>query len=267
MRKKLLFLLSVCLFFQLTYAQDNFTVIKVTGNIVIERTGSSLGIGTSFAQNENLLFKIPDSRAAVINPQRGRFLLTSQNLGEFKNSKSNFLPAAGKISTRGFIKKQTLNDLKDQFEGSYVILDETRIIIDSSLLPMNSKKFFYVTYDYNNKPVNKKLAFNFDTLIIKKNELFIVDGKEIPDIKINQMKLMYLEQGETYNSMLISSFTPVFPDNKTLTQEVKIILDQMEMNPYKEKLYEVSSFFQEFYGKIDETSLKIWLKENFSLRQ
>ena len=100
MKKVITILLTLCFCNQISYSQDKFTVIKVSGNIVIERTGYSLSIGTSFAQNENLLFKIPESRAAVINPQRGRYLLTSENSNEFRNSKSNFLPSTGKISTR-----------------------------------------------------------------------------------------------------------------------------------------------------------------------
>jgi len=267
MKKKSIFLLSVVLYVQLTYAQDNFTVIKVSGNIVIERTGSSLSTGTAFAQNENLLFKIPESRAAVINPRRGRFLLTYENLAEFRNSKSNFLPSAGKISTRNIGTSPKVNDLKDQFEGNYVIFNEIKIKIDTAVYPLSGKKFFYITYDYKNKTINKKLAFNIDTLLIKKNELLTVDGKEIPDPQINQMKLVYLEEGAANVSTPVCFFTPVFPDFKILTQEIKIIIDQMDMKTYNEKINEISAFIREFYGKVDENNLKKWLNENFGLKQ
>jgi hypothetical protein len=226
-----------------------------------------LGIGTSFAQNENLLFKIPDSRAAVINPQRGRYLLTSENLAEFKNSKSNFLPSAGKMSTRGGLSNLENIDLKDQFEGNCVILNVNRMKIDTTLYPMTDKKYFYITYDYNNKTINKKLAFSADTLLIKKNELLTVGGKQITDPQINQMKLIYLKEGETFVSVPISSFTPVFPDSKTFSQEIGIMIAQMNMKTYNEKLNEISAFINEFYGKVDENNLKIWLKENFSLKK
>jgi hypothetical protein len=267
MKKKSIIFISVILFVPLTYAQDNFTVIKVSGNIVIERTGSSLSTGTAFAQNENLLFKIPESRAAVINPQRGRFLLTSENLTEFRDSKSNFLPSAGKISTRSVGTRPKVNDLKDRFEGNYVILNENKIKIDTTFFPLTEKKFFYITYDYKNKTINKKLAFNIDTLLIKKNELLTVDGKVISDPRINQMKLIYLQEGEKYVSTPVCSFTPVFPDFDILTQEIKIMIDQMDMKTYNEKLNEISAFIREFYGKIDENSVKTWLNKNFGLKK
>lgn len=267
MKKKFFFFLSMVAFVQLTLAQNNFTVIKVTGSIVIERTGSPLGIGTSFAQNENLLFKMPESRAAVINPQRGRFLLTSENLDEFKNSKSNFLPSAGKISTRAVLTKPKFINLKDQLEGNCVILNEIKIKIDTTVYPMTAKKYFYISYDYNNRTINKKLAYNKDTLIIKKNELITIDGREISDPQIKQMNLLYLIEADSYISSPVTSFTPVFPDSKILVQEIKVIVDQMEMNTYNAKLNEISAFFQDFYGKIDENSLKKWLNENFGLEK
>jgi hypothetical protein len=268
MRKNLIFSISVCLcLVRTTYAQDYFTVIKVSGSIVIERTGSSLGIGTSFLQNENLLFKIPDSRAAVINPDRGRYLITSENLSVFKNSKTNYLPPAGKISTRALTTTSGIKDLKTHFEGNYLILNELRLKIDTTAYSMNENKFFYITYNYQTRPINKKLAFSYDTLIIKKNELLTVDGKIIPDSLVNEMKLMYLIGGESYTTAALCTFTPVFPDNRVLGQEINLIFDQLNNKSNGEKLNEISAFIKEFYGKFDETNLQRWLFENFGFKQ
>ena len=254
-------------YIHLTYAQDLFTVIKVSGNIVIERTGSSLGIGTAFAQNENLLFKVPDSRAAVINPQRGRFLLTSDNLNEFRNSKSNFLPSAGKISTRSSFSGSKANALKDQMEGDFVILNEINILVDTTVFPLTEKKFLYISYEYNSRTINKKLTFHSDTLIIKRNELLTVDGKVISDPHIDNMKLIYLKEDEPYLTTTVCSFNPVFPDNKAFSQEIGVIIDKMDKKSYDEKVNEIAAFIEEFYGKVDENSLKRWLNKYLSLRQ
>jgi hypothetical protein len=132
---------------------------------------------------------------------------------------------------------------------------------------MTAKKYFYISYDYNNRTINKKLAYNKDTLIIKKNELITIDGREISDPQIKQMNLLYLIEADSYISSPVTSFTPVFPDSKILVQEIKVIVDQMEMNTYNAKLNEISAFFQDFYGKIDENSLKKWLNENFGLEK
>jgi len=266
MKKKFVFLLFLVLFIKATFAQDLFTVIKVSGNIVIERTGSSLDIGTSFAQNENLVFKIPESRAAVINPQRGRFLLTSENNAEFKNTKSTFLPAAGKISTRGMETKPETTDLKDLFQGDFVILNEMKVKIDTLTYHLSDKEFFYISYDYQGRTINKKLAFTHDTLLIKKNELLIVNGTEINAPKISEMVLNYFKEGESYVSTPVSSFTPVLPDFFSLTQEIRLMIDMMANMTYDEKVYEISVFIREFYGKIDENNLKMWLNRYLDLK-
>lgn len=269
MKKYVILLLFMCFIFpSAIHAQDYFTVIKVSGNIVIERTGSSLGIGTSFSQNENLLFKIPDSRAAVINPDRGRFLITSENLSTFRTSKSNFLPPAGKISTRAINTGRGITDLKNHFEGNYLILDEIRLKIDTMTYPMSDKRFFFITYDYQNRPVNKKLAFSHDTLFIKRNELLAVDGNIIPDSLVHSMKLAYLIVGsESYSASPVCSFTPVFPDNKALGQEVKVIYEMLASKSYNEKMNEINAYVREFYGKFDDASLQKWLFENFGIKK
>jgi len=267
MRKVILFLLSFVFFVSEANAQDYFTVIKVSGNIVIERTGYPLGTGTSFARNENLLFRIPESRAAVINPELGRFLLTSENIDDFKNSKSNFLPSSGRIRTRSVKIVTDKYDLPAQLEDNYLLLKENRILIDTALYPMNSKKFFYLTYGYNSKKINKKLSYNSDTLIIRQNELLAVDGSQIPPSDIKQMELIYYQEGDSFIIKPVCSFSPVFSDVDILWKEISVIIHQMEMNNNEEKYNEIKAFIQEFYGNIDETNLKRWLNEDLGFKQ
>ena len=269
MKKNLIFSLFVCLLISAAASsQDLFTVIKVSGNIVIERTGSPLNIGTSFSQNENLLFKVPDSRAAVINPDRGRFLITSDNVSTFKTSKSNYLPPAGKISTRALATNTGIRDLKDHFEGKYLILDNIILKIDTSVYSLADNKFFFITYTYQGKQINKKLAFNYDTVFINRNELLTVDGKIIPDSLVTSMKLAYLVVGgESYDAATVCTFIPVFPTSKEMGKEVKVIYDLLSNKTYNERMNEIYSYVKEFYGKFDEASLQKWLFVNFGIRQ
>ena len=143
MKKKIVFLLSFVFFVNPTNAQDFFTVIKVSGNIVIERTGSSLGIGTSFPQNENLLFKIPESRAAVINPRIGRFLLTSKNVNEFRNAKSSYLPSSGRMATRAIENKYNAGKLAINLKDDYLILNENKLLVDIAPRSTNTSVLTY----------------------------------------------------------------------------------------------------------------------------
>jgi hypothetical protein len=176
------------------------------------------------------------------------------------------LPSASKINMRAVGMGNKRDALKTQFEGEVVILNENKIIIDTTAFPMTANKYFYIIYKYDNRTINKKLAFIKDTLLINRNELLTVNGKIIPDPKINQMELMYFKEGETNGSSEVSIFKPIFPDKKVLSKEIKIILDQLEMNPYSDKIREVSAFITEFYGKVDENNLKNWLTDVFDLK-
>ena len=268
MKKNLFFLVSVCLSFSaVIQAQDLFTVVKVTGNIVIERTGSPLGTGTSFSQNENLIFKIPNSRASVFNPDRGRVLITSESLSSFKTSKSNFLPPAGKISTRALTAITGIKDLKNHFGINYLILDETKLKIDTTVYPLAENRFFLITYTFKDRQINRKLPFKSDTIYLIKNEILTVDGMVIADSLVNSMKLAYciVDKGE-YSANTISTFTPVFPDIKTLGREVKVISDLMAGKSSSERMNEVTSYVKDFYGNFDEACLQRWLFENFGIR-
>ncbi len=262
-----IFLFNLLFLFTNVFSQDKFTVIKVSGSILIQSTGSALGIGTAFSQNEDLLFKIPESRAAVINPKRGRYLLTSNNVSEFKNSKSNFLPSTNNISARGSDNILNINDLKSCFEGNFVVFDKVKIKISPAFFPMNDKKYFYIRYMYKNETINKKLAYSSDTLIINKNELLTIDGKQIPNPEITEMKLMYMEEGEKYVSTPICIFKPVFPDLTQLKNELKIMLEQLNDKSYNDKIAEITIYINDFYGNPESNNLKSWLKENFGLMQ
>src|SRR4030042_4669496 len=100
--KKLVCWIFICFFlfaFHPLLSQVNYRVIKVNGNIVYVRTGNSMTQGDVFAENENLSFQSPNSRAAVINPNSGRFILAPDNYDDLSSAKSNFLPAMSNLST------------------------------------------------------------------------------------------------------------------------------------------------------------------------
>lgn len=269
--KKLFFSPAVFFLFAFVFsgslqAQDKFTVIKVSGNIVIVRTGSPLDIGTAFEQNEDLLFKSSVSRAAVINPQRGRYLLTADNVDEFRSSRSVFLPSSEKISSRGGKAILSVDDLRDYFGGNFVILNKVKIILNPDIFPMSDKKYFYIRYSYKNETINKKLSFHGDTLIISRDELLTIDGKQIPNPEVSEMKLMYMEEGLNYVSTPICAFTPVFPEYDQLKKEVNLIIDQMKGKTFDEKFAEIISFINDFYGKPDEENIKLWLGQYCNLK-
>jgi len=252
----------ILLIANLGYGQsEDYTVIKVQGSILKKKSGDPLGQGSVFASDEQLLFETADSRAAVIGSTRGRLILTSGNKG---SARSNLLPAMSNMSSRSGSLINFI-DLQNHFKGNYLILNETAIRISSDNFPMDDNNLFYIRYDYKGEAINKKLTYKRDTLYIDKRELFKVDGKPIPNTATKDVKLYYMNTGN--KSTLINEFTLITPDNEELKKEIQIILDTIKDKPYKDKVNEVVSYLNEYYGKPNKDNVKKWLKGNFGLQK
>lgn len=241
-------------------AQENFKVIKVNGTIVLKAKGVSLETGTVFNEKEDLLFRDNDASAAVINPQRGRVIITSKN-HNLAEASSNYLPAMYNISKRGGFADEP-ETLQDIFSGKYVILDRDEINIDRRIYPLDKEHFFFLRYIYKGEEINKKLPSSADTLIIDKKDLYTIDGKPIPSPDNTLIKLFFMNGA---SPMQICEFNLIFPDASQVSDEVKVILEALTDKTSYQKTREVSNYIGEEYGKINYESLVKWLNKNFNL--
>jgi hypothetical protein len=261
MKNNILLILAFFLFSNLVSGQDDYTVIKVNGTIIIKTKGVSLETGTIFSGKEDLLFKTNEATAAVINPVKGRMVLTSEN-NNLAIAKSNFLPAMYNISSRAGALVNLI-DLQNHFKGKYVIVDKLKLPVSSKNYPMDAKHFFFLRYKYKGEDINKKLSFLGDSLIIDKKSLYAIDGSPIPNPDYTLIKLFYRKGVE---SELISEFDLIFPDSGQLKNEVQIIINGMKDKTTKEKIGEITSYINEFYGKPEQENLSKWLYLQFGLK-
>ena len=260
--KTFIFLISTfSLLLNPLFGQDDYTVIKVNGTIIIKNNGISLETGTIFSGKEDLLFKTNDANAAVINPVRGRMVLTSDN-NNLTLAKSNFLPAMYNISSRAGAMVNLL-DLQNHFKGKLVIVDNLNLPVNSKNFPMDDNHFFFLRYKFKGEDINKKLNFLGDTLIIDRKSLYAIDGSPIPNPDYTLIKLFYRKGTE---SELINEFDLIFPDVNLLKNEVQIILNGMKDKTEKEKIGEVTAYINEVYGKPDQDNLNSWLNTQFGLK-
>jgi hypothetical protein len=145
---KTLFLLCGILTTCLLNAQDKteqYYVIKVQGEIQRLKTGNLLNTGDEIISNEALKFRTDYSRAAVISPGKGRFILASQGKSE-KESRANFLPPMNNLSTRAVIASTT-NDILEYFSGDVLFLGPDSIKYDNSKLELDKDNYFIVSFD------------------------------------------------------------------------------------------------------------------------
>ena len=264
---KALFLTILFSFFMLNiFSQSVFKVISVNGEIVTTKSKVTLKNGIDVKSDESFNIVKPQSRAALINSEKGRIVITEQNAGNAFN-KAAFAPAMSGISSRG-VSLMTSTDLKNYFSEKLLIIDRMELKISNVLFPMNSNAFFFIRYMYNGVEINKKLPCKNDTLIIDKKDLYTIDGKPIPNPDIQQMSLYYyVTEGANSTATLISTFDPLFVDKTQIKGEVQVIISTMKGKTYEAIFGEVFDYVSSFYGKIDPAYLEEWLKEEFGLRK
>lgn len=261
--KKIAVILLGILMTQVVAAQIPFKVITVNGEIVATKAKVTLQNGLEVKSDEQFEFVKPHSRAALINSDYGRVVLTEASVAD-AFSKAAFAPAISTVSSRG-INLTTLSDLKSFFTGDFLIIDELRHRIDPLEFPMNDQKYFFVRYDYNGEVVNKRLDFDKNNLIFNVDQMLTVDGKKIGEAaQITKMTLYYYDSTKkTPESILINTITPVFIKTDDIRSEIAMIMDVLKEKPYEVITSEVYDYLNTFYGFIDKEPMEHWFKQHF----
>jgi hypothetical protein len=266
---KIIGVILICVVFSSFYLMNKnamylpktqFKVIKVNGNILFVKTETPMKRGDVFTLGTPLKFETNTSRAAVINPEKGRFIIQPNHKGKVK-----ILPATSNITSRSGALINTI-DLQNHFSGNYLIFDTEEIVIGKEAYPMDDQHFFYLKYTYNNEEIAKKLPYtNDNTLIIDKKDIYKIDGKPIPYEPI-EMTLYYRDNIDK-KSYKINTFKPVFPDLVELKFEIELLLNEFPKDSSNEfKISEITSYLNEFYGKPQKQSLYNWLEKNYTLK-
>lgn len=240
---------------------DKYKVIKVSGKIEFKESGNLMKQGDVFTAKTELDFKTPESRAAVISPGKGRFILTASNS---KGKSSNLVPAMNTVETRGGALLNLIQ-LQAVFNENLVILNSLKLVIGKQAFPMNDDCFFYVEYLLDADTIYKKLDFNSDTLILDPENIFIVDQNEIEIPYSKNMTLYYRNEKEN-STEKISTFDVIIPDMNEFKAETGILLENFKDLKNRKKLNEVMAFISEFYGHPEKGNVITFLEKSFDIK-
>jgi hypothetical protein len=262
--KRLLFFIGLVVFSMSALAQLPFKVITVNGEIIATKAKLTLENGVEVFSDDNFEFRKPNSRAAMINSERGRVVLTEQNVAD-AFSRAAFAPAMSSVSARSGAVS-SLAELQNIFSDKVLIIDKVELQVGPEYFPMEEQKFFFLRYMYKNERVNKRLAFKGDMLLIDMKEVLSVDGKPISESDASEFTLYYHKNIDGKpESVLISSFEPLFVSSEQVKPEIAIIVDEFKGADNEKILAEVYDYLSSFYGKVDRPNLEKWLKKEFNL--
>ena len=159
--KKLTLISLLLLFAASLYSQIPYKVITVNGEIVATKANITLQNGVEINSDDNFDFRKPNSRAAMINSERGRVVLTEQNATD-AFAKAAFAPAISSISSRGG-SASSVADLKSIFEEKVLIIDKMELKVGTDIFPMMDEKFFFIRYSrqHTNRSSSIRLSGKF----------------------------------------------------------------------------------------------------------
>jgi hypothetical protein len=240
---------------------DEFSVIKVIGDIKHSKSNKALFTGDKVFSNEKLKFAQNTSKAALINKDKGRFMLQHTESGTVS---AGLMPALNNVSSRAGALLNAI-DLKKHFEDKYLILNGYEIEISSKSFPMDEKNFFFLRFDYKGEEISKKISFKENKLLLNPDEILKIDGKAISLKEGTKMSLNYRNSSDN-TSTQISVFEPVFVNEKILKDECKLIAFELgsETNSESKKEH-ILAYLTENYGKAHQESLYNWLKQNLGI--
>lgn len=257
--------LSFLMFFliQVSYSQ-NYKVIHVNGKIQKLSNKELLDRGSGLKTDEKLNYITQGARAVVVDATAGKRMILENSVQGEASVKASMSPSMGNISSRSGSLLQRL-DVKNHFQGKYVILETLKIPINPQVFPQSDTQFFFVRIVYKGESINKKLYHHADTLMIHKDSLLRVDGKPINNEDITEMHLMYYSKvNDNITTTSISdSFYPVFPDLQELKLEVELLLATLPIDSEMSKFDFVNGYVQDAYGKTNYENIKTWFDKNF----
>lgn len=174
---------------------DKYKVIKVNGQILFKQTKSPMKTGDFFVAGTPLNFSNLQSRAAIVSKLKGRFVLSPSSKGQVK-----ILPATNNVSSRAGALINLI-DIKNHFSGNYLVIGDMELEIGEEAFPQDDNNFFYLTYNYNDELIRKKLNSDGNKLLLNSDDIFKVDGKAIP-VETYEMSLFYRE-GKTSKTISV----------------------------------------------------------------
>jgi len=255
------FVTSLLLLITVQVHGQYYQIIHVKGEISKTASGELLKPGDRLMEDEEITFKSPEAMAAALNPEKGRFIIRADSGQENTVDiiyilKSTITPVRGGMSTRAAGINNAF-DLKVYFaEATYVWAgNEIFLPVSRSAFPLDESNYFFLRYQYKGEEINKKVGTEANALLMKQEDVFRVDDKEINPFDVSDYELFYY-QSEAEESTLIAEIDFVLISQEVLGTVYKAF-ETTSKYPYND----VADMFSDMYGKCDPVQVRYNLQD------
>lgn len=246
-----------------------YHVVKVNGDILNMNQNKSLSTGDEIMSSDNLRFQTINASALAINEKSEKYNLKRPAIDISSNDDMAFtvmlaatpVLSRNQLTTRGLVKtEKAIVDLKSYFgkETFAVVGDSMSVLLDEGLFPLNNNKFIVFHYTIDGKTVSKKLGFNNQYLIIEKDKLMEVEGKQLSGNQITGIEVFQHEVSTDIKEK-ITEINLIFVDKELLYKEFNAIMPVLNKvySTNDEKIEYLTNYFGDVYGITD---LRLLLK-------
>ena len=249
---------------------QNLHVIAVKGNIKSKKLGKNLRPGDIIPSEDIVTFRDKDDFLTLYTVDGVRKFVAYPEK-RFKKKKNIFnLPEVLKDGQPSIIpvnpELKILEDSRLFFTTRpfLVLGGEMKMSLPKALFPMSKALFFYVNYDFKEDNIDKKIEYKIDSLIIRKRDMFKIDGKEVDSKYAENFKLYYYNQPKTKHT-LIGKWKPMFPIDERLREETDVLLNLLKQKNADDTLIvtEMAGFFNQHYGNVESENFKKWIHDNY----
>jgi hypothetical protein len=264
---KTMLTLAICLAAAGLIAQDNFTVIKVTGKVFSQKYGRSLTSNDKINSKDALQFESKDASIILLSPKTGRKLIKGvpdSSPREFMQLLESFVKPSEKSTATRSAGAEYFSKLEHMLaHDSILILGDGKIMIDTTKLKISGITGIRVIYKKGKANVVKKIS-DSNSFSLSRTTLFDQESpKPTPRVTIQY----YLNEKEDYafaDAEIIGEFIPLYADEAQIKLEVRAVIDALADNKLvsADLLKEIKDYLDTVYGPTMNENLRPWLAAN-----
>jgi hypothetical protein len=243
---------------------QSYTVVHVTGKIIVPSSQKKLSVGDALSAKDVLSFPEQEAWAILINSTGEQSFLQSSAKGDTTQFVKQALQVIEKTQHPVTRKNnEPVSDLKSYFSGPPFVFigNDFYVEVDSNVYPLDDRLFLLYRFNFEARIITHKLPHEKQVIHFNKPFLYEYKATHFPYTKTTQTELSYFNATNNIPTF-IAAIRPIWLNEEELKKELLII--QKAYSAQKNSREELKKVFlqyvQDVYGKTDEINFMNWVE-------